>query len=206
MKIQAEQTIPATQQAVWQALNDPQVLKRCLSGCDVFELVGDGLYRVALQATVGPIRTRFTGKLQLSDLAPPEAYSLSFEGSGGVAGFGKGSARVRLEPVPGGTRLTYEARAEVGGRLAQVGARLIDGVTQKMANDFFTRFARELSAAQALSGNGAAVAGEAAQRRPSGESVGLDRSARVAVVAAVVSMIAAAATVVTALMSMGAVR
>lgn len=205
MKIQAEKIIPASQEQVWQALNDPLVLKRCLSGCDLFELVGDGQYRVAMQATVGPTRTRFSGKLQLSELVPPNSYSMFFEGSGGVAGFGKGSARVRLDPAPGGTRLSYEARAEVGGRLAQLGARLIDGVTQKIANEFFSRFARELASAHQVMPNSMPVT-DAAGRAEAQERGDLSNSARVAVVAAFVSVLAAAVTVVMAVTSFGAAR
>ena len=146
MEIQGEQNLTVPRGDVWRALNDPAVLQRCLPGCDTFESDGDNRYRVAMQAAVGPVRARFAGKLQLSDIAPPSSYSLSFEGSGGVAGFGKGTARVTLDDVAGGTRLRYSAQAQVGGRLAQVGARLIDGVTKRMADDFFTRFARELNA------------------------------------------------------------
>ena len=146
MEIQGEQNLTVPRGDVWRALNDPAVLQRCLPGCDTFESDGDNRYRVAMQAAVGPVRARFAGKLQLSDIVAPGSYALSFEGSGGVAGFGKGTAQVRLEDVAGGTRLRYSAQAQVGGRLAQVGARLIDGVTKRMADDFFTRFARELNA------------------------------------------------------------
>lgn len=149
MDIQGEKILQADRDTVWRALNDPQVLQRCLAGCDAFEADGEHRYRVAMAASVGPVRARFTGRLDLRDVSPPNSYALSFEGSGGVAGFGKGSATVTLSDVPNGTRLNYTAQAQVGGRLAQVGARLIDGVTRRMADDFFSRFARELAPAQA---------------------------------------------------------
>lgn len=153
MEITGEKLLAVPRPEVWRALNDPAVLKRCLPGCDTFEPDGDNRYRLAMQATVGPVRARFAGKLELRDVNPPTSYELAFEGSGGVAGFGKGTARVQLEDAADGTRLRYESQAQVGGRLAQVGARLIDGVTRRMADDFFGRFANELAA----SGNGSAA-------------------------------------------------
>ncbi len=147
MEIQGEKLLPTDRDTVWRALNDPAVLQRCLPGCDSFEPDGENRYRVAMQATVGPVRARFTGKLELRDVTPPTSYAMSFEGSGGVAGFGKGTAQVSLSDVAGGTRLSYTSQAQVGGRLAQVGARLIDGVTRRMADDFFTRFERSLAQA-----------------------------------------------------------
>jgi carbon monoxide dehydrogenase subunit G len=138
-------------------LNDPAVLQRCLPGCDTFAPDGENKFRVAMQAAVGPVRARFAGKLQLLDVIAPSSYALAFEGSGGVAGFGKGTAEVALDDAGTGTRLRYVAKATVGGRLAQVGARLIDGVTKRMADDFFTRFVRELGTGQA--GVAAASAG-----------------------------------------------
>lgn len=146
MEIQGEKVLGVSREAVWRALNDPTVLQRCLAGCDTFEAEGENRYRVAMQASVGPIRARFAGKLQLLDIVAPTSYALSFEGSGGVAGFGKGTARVTLRDMPQGTCLQYVAQAQVGGRLAQVGERLIDGVTRRMADDFFSRFAKELAA------------------------------------------------------------
>lgn len=144
MEIQGEKILQVPRGDVWRALNDPAVLQRCVPGCDTFEADGDNKYKVAMQAAVGPVRARFAGKLQLRDVVAPTSYALSFEGSGGVAGFGKGTAQVVLEDADQGTRLRYVAQAQVGGRLAQVGARLIDGVTKRMADDFFSRFVREL--------------------------------------------------------------
>jgi uncharacterized protein len=140
MDMTGEQLIPLPQQRVWEALNDPEILKACIPGCESIERTAETEYAVAMTAAVGPVKARFNGKLKLSDLNPPSSYSLAFEGSGGAAGFGKGSAHVDLVPEGDTTRLRYSANASVGGKLAQIGARLIDGVARKMADDFFTRF------------------------------------------------------------------
>jgi carbon monoxide dehydrogenase subunit G len=140
MDMTGEQLIPLPQQRVWDALNDPEVLKACIPGCESIEKVSNTEYKVAMTAAVGPVKARFAGKLVLGDLDPPRSYSLAFEGSGGAAGFGKGTAQVSLEPDGDTTRLVYRASATVGGKLAQVGSRLIDGVARKMADDFFARF------------------------------------------------------------------
>ena len=145
MEITGEQLIPVPQAEVWRGLNDPEVLKACIAGCEAIERVSDTEYRVVMVAAVGPVKAKFNGKLVLSDLNPPNSYSLSFEGSGGAAGFGKGSAQVSLKTEGAGTRLTYSAKASVGGKLAQVGSRLIDGVARKMADDFFTAFNEKLA-------------------------------------------------------------
>jgi carbon monoxide dehydrogenase subunit G len=134
---------------VWAALNDPEILRASVPGCESFERVEDDHYKVVMAASVGPIKARFNGKLTLTDLRAPESYSLTFEGSGGAAGFGKGGAHVDLTSEGTGTRLAYRAHAQVGGRLAQVGARLIDGVAKKMAEDFFGRFTAAVTASQA---------------------------------------------------------
>jgi carbon monoxide dehydrogenase subunit G len=140
MEMSGEQHIPLPQQRVWDALNDPEILKACIPGCESIDRVSDTEYKVAMTAAIGPVKAKFSGKLLLSDLSPPNSYSLAFEGSGGAAGFGKGSAQVSLAPEGGGTLLTYKATASVGGKLAQIGSRLIDGVAKKMADDFFARF------------------------------------------------------------------
>jgi carbon monoxide dehydrogenase subunit G len=160
MDMTGEQLIPLPQQQVWEALNDPAILKACIPGCESIEKISDTEYKVAMTAAVGPVKARFSGKLLLSDLDPPRAYSLAFEGSGGAAGFGKGTARVSLEPQGDGTRLVYKASATVGGKLAQVGSRLIDGVARKMADDFFARFNQTVAPA------GAAATATAAGARP----------------------------------------
>jgi len=140
MEMSGEQRIPLPQQRVWEALNDPEILKACIPGCESIDRVSDNEYKVAMTAAVGPVKAKFSGKLLLSDLNPPNSYSLAFEGSGGAAGFGKGSAQVSLSPDGSGTLLAYKASATVGGKLAQIGSRLIDGVARKMADDFFNRF------------------------------------------------------------------
>src|SRR6266571_5247462 len=145
MEMTGEQLIPLPQAEVWRGLNDPEVLKACIAGCESIERVSDTEYRVVMVAAVGPVKAKFNGKLVLSDLKPPNSYSLSFEGSGGAAGFGKGGAQVSLKSEGAGTRLTYSARASVGGKLAQVGSRLIDGVARKMADDFFAAFNEKLA-------------------------------------------------------------
>ncbi len=149
MDMTGEQSIALPQQRVWEALNDPAILKACIPGCESIERISDTEYKVSMTAAVGPVKARFAGKLLLSDLDPPRSYSLAFEGSGGTAGFGKGTAHVSLEPDGDHTRLVYKASATVGGKLAQVGSRLIDGVARKMADDFFARFNRTVAPGQA---------------------------------------------------------
>jgi hypothetical protein len=145
MEMTGEQLISLPQAEVWRALNDPQILKACIPGCESIDKTSENEYRVAMTASVGPVKAKFNGKLVLSDLQPPNSYSLSFEGSGGAAGFGKGGAHVSLAPEGAGTRLSYTAKASVGGKLAQVGSRLIDGVAKKMADDFFTAFNKKVA-------------------------------------------------------------
>jgi carbon monoxide dehydrogenase subunit G len=140
MEMTGEQYIPLPQQKVWEALNDPEILKACITGCDAFERVGENEFRMGMVAVVGPVKARFNGKLLLSDVIPPHSYAMAFEGSGGGAGFGKGGAKVSLLPEGDGTKLRYTAQATVGGKLAQVGSRLIDGVAKKMTDDFFAKF------------------------------------------------------------------
>jgi len=149
LEMTGEQLIPASQQAVWQALNDPEVLKACIPGCETIDRTSDTDFTLAMMAAVGPIRARFRGKLAIGEIDAPHRYVLSFEGSGGPAGFGKGSASVTLAPQDSATRLAYTAKAQVGGKLAQVGSRLIDGVAKKMADDFFGRFTARFTHAAA---------------------------------------------------------
>lgn len=140
MELTGEQILPLPRERVWAALNDPEILKASVPGCESFERVDDNQFQMVMAASVGPIKARFKGKMMLTDLQPPQSYSMTFEGSGGAAGFGKGGAHVDLLTDSAGTRLVYRSHAQVGGRLAQVGARLIDGVARKMAEDFFGRF------------------------------------------------------------------
>lgn len=146
MEMTGEQLIEAPQQEVWRALNDPQVLRACVPGCESIELIGDNQYQVLMVARVGPVSAKFKGKLALTDIQPPDSYALGFEGQGGAAGFAKGGAQVRLSPDGAGTRLAYDVKANVGGKLAQIGSRLVDAAARKVADDFFRNFNEKLSA------------------------------------------------------------
>ncbi len=162
MEMTGEQIIDQPQSKVWEALNDTEVLKACIPGCDTLEKVSDTEYKMTMTAAVGPVRAKFNGKLLLADVNPPVSYTIAFEGSGGAAGFGKGSAQVALSPEGSGTKLSYNAKAQIGGKLAQVGARLIDGVAKKMADDFFVAFKTRLTpAAPAAPAPGVAAASAA---------------------------------------------
>ena len=145
MELTGEQLIPLPQDAVWRGLNDPEILKASIPGCESIEKLSDTNYKLVVTTAIGPVKAKFTGKLVLSDINPPNSYSLAFEGSGGAAGFAKGGAQVSLSPDGRGTRLRYSSKANVGGKLAQVGSRLIDGVAAKLAGDFFTRFNETLA-------------------------------------------------------------
>lgn len=150
MEMQASRTLAVTQQQAWEALNDPEVLKLCIPGCDKVEASGENQYAVAMALKIGPVSAKFAGKITLADIVPPESYTIAFDGSGGVAGFGKGTAQVRLEPLPADAsglplcELHYTVHATVGGKIAQLGQRLIDGAAKTMAEDFFKRFDNEM--------------------------------------------------------------
>jgi carbon monoxide dehydrogenase subunit G len=135
-----EQLIPAPQQDVWSALNDPEVLKSCVPGCESIARVNDNEYQVQMTARVGPVSAKFRGRLSLSDIKPPVSYSLAFEGQGGAAGFAKGGAQVKLARQGDGTLLKYDVKANVGGKLAQIGSRLVDAAAKKVADEFFQNF------------------------------------------------------------------
>lgn len=147
MELQGSRRLAVSQQHAWDALNDPEVLKICIPGCDKVEATGENQYAMGMSVKIGPVSAKFAGKIQLADVNPPESYTLSFEGQGGAAGFGKGSAEVKLAtPADGvGCELTYLAKAQVGGKIAQVGQRLVDGVAKSMAEDFFKRFDEEMN-------------------------------------------------------------
>ncbi len=149
MEMTGEQMIPASQSDTWAALNDPEVLKACVPGCEAIDRVSDNEYMVQMTARVGPVSAKFKGRLLLSDIKPPDSYSLAFEGQGGVAGFAKGGAQVSLAPDGHGTRLSYKVKANVGGKLAQIGSRLVDAAANKVANDFFTAFNERMAALHA---------------------------------------------------------
>jgi len=142
--MKGEQLVPASQKATWDALNDPQVLKACVPGCESIEPAGENVYQVLMVARVGPVSAKFKGKLTLSDIVPPQSYSISFEGQGGAAGFAKGGANVRLAAENDQTKLSYDVKANVGGKLAQIGSRLVDAAAKKVADDFFRNFNQKM--------------------------------------------------------------
>jgi carbon monoxide dehydrogenase subunit G len=145
MKMSGEKTLPLPQATVWEALNDPDILRQSIPGCESFEQIADNRYRATVASKIGPVQARFQGDVQISDIDPPNGYTLSGEGSGGAAGSAKGSAKVRLAPVEEGTRLSWEADAQVSGKLAQIGSRLIDSTANMMAAQFFNRFEQLLA-------------------------------------------------------------
>jgi len=140
MEMKGSRVVPADVATTWRALNDPEVLRECIPGCESIDRVSDTEYRVLMTARVGPVSAKFSGRLTLADIAAPRSYTLKFEGQGGAAGFANGSAKVELSPAEGGTRIDYAVNAQVGGKLAQIGSRLIDGAAAKVADDFFARF------------------------------------------------------------------
>lgn len=146
MDMSGEERIPASQADTWAALNDPQMLKACVPGCESIERVADNEYQILMVARIGPVSAKFKGKLALSDLDPPNSYAIAFEGQGGAAGFGKGSARVQLVPDGEGTLLRYQAKANVGGKLAQIGSRLVDAASKKISQEFFAAFNEKVGA------------------------------------------------------------
>ncbi len=145
MEMTGEELIALPQQATWDALNDTAVLMDCIPGCDSMEKQSDTEYLLTMTAKVGPVSAKFKGKMTLLDVQAPDSYKLQFEGQGGVAGFAKGEAQVNLAPEAENTRLSYSVKANIGGKLAQVGARLIDGVAKKIAGQFFAAFNKRAS-------------------------------------------------------------
>ena len=139
-----EYKIPASQEKVWDALNDPEILAKCIPGCQELNKDSETELSATVKSKVGPVSATFKGKVTISELDPPNSYRISGEGSGGVAGFAKGGAEVKLSGADDGTVLTYVANAQVGGKLAQIGSRLIDSTAKKMANEFFGKFAEEV--------------------------------------------------------------
>jgi uncharacterized protein len=165
MEMTGEQRIPAPRQRVWEGLNDPEILKSAIPGCQTIEKVSDTEFTARVLASVGPVKATFGGKVILSDLTPLQSYTISGEGSGGVAGFAKGSAKVNLDEEGAETVLRYAVQAHVGGKLAQIGSRLIDSVARRMADQFFTRFVAAVAPEQAE----AARAGAAATQPDGGD-------------------------------------
>ena len=151
MDLTGEYRIAAPRDAVWRALNDPEILKQAIPGCEEIQKISDTEMTAKVTSRVGPVKASFAGKVTLSDLDPPNGYKISGEGQGGVAGFARGGADVRLKPDESGagTILTYTANAAVGGKLAQIGSRLIEGAAKQTADQFFSKFAEIVSAGAA---------------------------------------------------------
>ena len=143
--INGEFRVPATRERVWEALNDPGVLKECIPGCESMERQSEREFIAVIRSRIGPVNARFDSRIELSNLEPPASYTISGAGKGGAAGFGRGSANVRLEKDGDETLLSYQAEFQVGGKLAQIGSRLVAGATRKVASDFFSRFVATLS-------------------------------------------------------------
>ena len=200
MEMLGNRHLGITQQQAWAALNDPETLKKCIPGCDKFELTGDNTYSVALALKIGPVSAKFQGKVMLSDIVAPDGYKLTFEGQGGVAGFAKGASSVTLRPLPStdvssvegaelvealpGCELAYTVQATVGGKIAQLGQRLIDGAAKSTADDFFKRFEAEMQsrygpppAAQAEDGSTTAPAEKTGAMAGFMKKIGLGKKA-----------------------------
>lgn len=191
MDMQGSRHLAVNQQQAWEALNNPEVLKTCIPGCDKVEATGENQYAIGMSVKVGPVAAKFAGKIQLQDVQPPESYTLVFEGQGGAAGFGKGSAEVRLAPATDGRgcELSYSAKAQVGGKIAQVGQRLVDGVAKSMAEDFFKRFDAEMERQHPEAYAAAAEAPAPAAPAPAAAGGGLPTWAWVAIGAALLAAI-----------------
>ena len=180
MEMSGQHRIEAPRQAVWEALNDPEILKQAIPGCEEIEKVSDTEFAAKVKAKVGPVSAKFAGAVTLSDLDPPKGYTISGEGKGGAAGFAKGGAKVRLEEDDAATILHYEVEAQVGGKLAQIGSRLIDSTAKKMAEQFFGKFS------EAVAGPAAAEAEEPTAAAPAPASGGLSPTTWIIGVIAVV--------------------
>ena len=167
MQMNDSQRIPAPKEKVWAALNDPEILKQCIPGCEEIQKQSDTEMTAKVVAKVGPVKAKFAGKVTLSDIDPPNGYRISGEGQGGAAGFAKGGAVVTLREDAGDTVLNYNVDAQVGGKIAQVGARLIDGTAKKLADEFFGKFATMVGGPPPAS----AVAGTASDAPPVPDTV-----------------------------------
>jgi carbon monoxide dehydrogenase subunit G len=167
MEMQGSRSLAVTQQQAWDALNNPEVLKACIPGCERLEPSGENQYAVGVAVKIGPVAAKFAGKVLLSDIHAPNSYTISFDGQGGAAGFGKGVSQVKLSPAAEGygCELNYTVQAQVGGKIAQMGQRLIDGVAKSMAEDFFKRFDAQM---QQMHPQAYAMAEQVAAEQPGG--------------------------------------
>jgi len=167
MNLSGEHRIEAPRDKVWAALNDPDILKQAIPGCEQIEKTSDTEFTATVKAKVGPVSAKFSGIVQLSDLDPPNGYTISGQGKGGAAGFAKGGAKVHLEEDGAATVLHYEVDAQVGGKLAQIGSRLIDGTARKLAGEFFDNFATAVAGPQTVPTAEAASVPAAPQKKES---------------------------------------
>ncbi|ASV97521.1 CoxG family protein [Paraburkholderia aromaticivorans] len=178
MELTETHTLPVSQQRAWEALNDTEILRGCIPGCESIDPDGENAYLVALSAAVGPVKARFKGRMQLTDIEAPTSYSIVFEGQGGAAGFAKGNAHVSLQADGDtATKLTYTANAQVGGKLAQIGSRLVDGAARKIAGEFFKRFGARLGAGDEGDGTAAPKGGENAAEQTAPDNTASNEAA-----------------------------
>lgn len=190
MEMTGSQTLPVNRQIAWDALNDPEILKSSITGCDELTRTAENEFFAGVTAAVGPVKAKFKAKLTLLDVVAPESYTIRFDGQGGVAGFGKGEARVKLTTSGESTLLEYSAKASVGGKLAQIGSRLVDATAQKMAGEFFTKFNAEL--ARRNPGAAAPVAAPAAAAPTAPYAGDASTGALIGMVVALLAAVAAA--------------
>src|ERR1700682_134324 len=164
MELTETHQLPVPQDVAWEALNDTEILRACIPGCESIEADGENAYAVAMTASVGPVKAKFKGRMNLVDIDAPHTYTIVFEGQGGAAGFGKGQAKVNLEPGDNAdsTTLSYTANAQVGGKLAQIGSRLVDGAARKIAGEFFKRFSAQMTGEDVAADDDEPVASDAA--------------------------------------------
>lgn len=189
MEISHTRLVPAPPARVWEALNDPETLKACIPGCESFVREPDGSWSATVATKIGPVSARFAGRVELADVTPPTGYTLKFSGQGGAAGFASGEAKVTLSPAGDGTSLAYAAKAQIGGKLAQIGSRLVDGAAAKIADDFFARLSERLGPpAEAI------AAGAVAPAPLEPETAGSGRWVRYAAIGVIVALIVWLAT------------
>jgi hypothetical protein len=189
MELTGERLIAAPIATTWAALNDPQILKGCIAGCESLERTGDDAFAAVVAMKIGPVSARFKGNLKMTNVNPPSGYTIHFDGQGGVAGFGRGSADVALAPEGEATKLAYQARATVGGKMAQIGSRLIDATAAKITEDFFKAFEARLrtetpAATTATTAATTATPASAVQPRPRQPTGSLGWALAAAVIAA----------------------
>src|ERR1700720_121166 len=159
MTMNGEYQLPVARETVWEKLNDAETLKACIPGCESLDKLSDTEFQAVAVTKIGPVKTKFKGKVTLSDLDPPNGYRISGQGDGGVAGFAKGGATIALTDKDGGTLLTYNVEAQIGGKLAQLGQRLVNGAAKKLADQFFAKFAAQFASGTPTAEGEAAKAG-----------------------------------------------